>query len=105
MGVGAFVLVKSAHTKNGTRAFWVRTVPTSGMVSLVGLRRPFSPQAERPFEGIMTKKSKSVSDQPIGIVIATGQTSQSNPRVRAYYWCDVEPSDSSRLEDESLFVK
>jgi hypothetical protein len=51
------------------------------------------------------KKSKAASDEPIGIVIATGQLSQCTPRVRAYYWCDVEASDLSRSEDKSHLVK
>ena len=49
------------------------------------------------------KKSKAAAEQPIGIVIATGQPSPSTPRVRAYFWCDIGFSDEkegvSRSED------
>jgi hypothetical protein len=60
------------------------------VVPLVGLRRPFSPQAERLPEGANMKKSKTVVDQPVGIVIATGQSAPSAPRVRAYFWFESE---------------
>ena len=62
------------------------------MVPFVGLRRPFSPQAERLSEESMHKKSKIVADQPVGIVIATGQTAPTAPRVRAYFWFESEPA-------------
>ena len=77
------------------------------MVPFVGLRRPFSPQAERLVRGSppYMKKSKATAEAPIGIVIATGQTSPLSPRVRAYFWCDVETSEVSRSEDESHFGK
>jgi hypothetical protein len=57
-------------------------------VSLVGLRRPFSPQAERLSEETMKKKAKA-SAEPMGIVIAPGQSSENTPRVRAYFWFEV----------------
>jgi hypothetical protein len=69
------------------------------VVSFVGLRRPFSPQAERLPKGATMKKSKTVSDQPVGIVIATGQSTPIAPRVRAYFWFESEqPTTGS--EDE-----
>jgi hypothetical protein len=48
------------------------------------------------------KKSKAAADQPVGIVIAAGATATAvnSPRVRAYFWCDIETSDVSRTEDE-----
>lgn len=64
------------------------------MVPLVGLRRPFSPQAERLSEETMSKKSKAVVTEPVGIVIATGQSVPIAPRVRAYFWFESEPSAS-----------
>ena len=50
------------------------------------------------------KKSKAVADQPMGIVIATGQSTPSTPRVRAYFWFEEptaagEQSGMSRTED------
>ena len=36
----------------------------------------------------MTKKAKV--EQPVGIVIATGQSAPIAPRVRAYFWCESE---------------
>lgn len=44
------------------------------------------------------KKSKAVADQPVGIVIATGQSAPSAPRVRAYFWFESEIPASA--EDE-----
>ena len=61
-------------------------------MSLVGLRRPFSPQAERLYEETMSKKSKAVASEPVGIVIATGQSVQTAPRVRAYFWFESDPT-------------
>jgi hypothetical protein len=43
----------------------------------------------------MTKKPK---EQPIGIVIATGQSAPVAPRVRAYYWCESEPPVAGQEE-------
>ena len=49
------------------------------------------------------KKSKAVADQPVGIVIATGQSTPIAPRVRAYFWFESEGTneapDVSRSED------
>ena len=65
---------------------------SSGIVSLVGLRRPFSPQAERlPEAEFVMKKAKGPAEQPVGIVIATGGVAPSNPRVKAYFWFE-EPA-------------
>jgi hypothetical protein len=64
----------------------------NGMVPFVGLRRPFSPQAERLVEETMSKKSKAVASEPVGIVIATGQSVASPPRVRAYFWFEEIPA-------------
>jgi hypothetical protein len=44
------------------------------------------------------KKSKAVADQPVGIVIATGQSTPIAPRVRAYFWFESEPATPA--EDE-----
>ena len=43
------------------------------------------------------KKSKTAVDQPMGIVIAAGRIAQNNPRVRAYYWCDIGTSDEKEV--------
>jgi hypothetical protein len=32
------------------------------------------------------KKSKAVPEQPVGIIIATGSSAPSAPRVKAYFW-------------------
>ena len=66
----------------------------SGMVPLIGLRRPFSPQAERLHEDQYMAKSKAVADQPMGIVIAAGKVAPSNPRVKAYFWCELPATDT-----------
>lgn len=69
------------------------------MTPFIGLRRPFSPQAERMFEEETMKKAKVVVDQPMGIVIAPGHSTPSTPRVRAYFWCETEvPSGSDEAE-------
>jgi hypothetical protein len=47
------------------------------------------------------KKSKATAEQPIGIVIATGQSSPVSPRVRAYFWCDIGYSDEKEAERRS----
>ena len=44
------------------------------------------------------KKSKAVAEPPVGIVIATGQSTPIAPRVRAYFWFESEPAAPS--EDE-----
>ena len=38
----------------------------------------------------MSKKAKV--EQPVGIVIATGQSVPSAPRVRAYFWFEENPT-------------
>jgi hypothetical protein len=48
---------------------------------------------------------KKAKEQPVGIVITTGSIAVSNPRVKAYLWCEAEPSDLSRTEDGSHLVK
>ena len=40
----------------------------------------------------MSKKSKAVASEPVGIVIATGQSVQTAPRVRAYFWFESDPT-------------
>jgi hypothetical protein len=50
-------------------------------------------------------KSKSVAEQPVGIVIATGSVLVSTPRVRAYFWCEAEPVELSSSEDKTHLVK
>ena len=40
----------------------------------------------------MKKKAKTVAE-PMGIVIATGQSTENAPRVRAYFWFE-EPTTS-----------
>lgn len=67
---------------------------TSGTVLLVGLRRPFSPQVERQSEDLLMKKTKAAAEQPVGIVIATGSVAPSNPRVKAYFWCELPPQEN-----------
>ena len=37
------------------------------------------------------KKSKTVVEQPVGIVISTGSPIPNAPRVRAYFWFESEP--------------
>jgi hypothetical protein len=68
------------------------------MVPFVGLRRPFSSQAERMHEEIMKKKSKVAADQPMGIVIATGRAAENAPRVRAYFWFEEPNTGSDEAE-------
>ena len=70
----------------------------NGMVPFVGLRRPFSSQAEADVEEIMKKKAKVVADQPMGIVIATGRSAENAPRVRAYFWYEEPASGSDEAE-------
>ena len=65
-------------------------------VSPIGLRRPFSPQAERMSENqrmLSMKKSRvsSVSDEPMGIVITTGVRAPVESSVRAYVWGEWSP--------------
>jgi hypothetical protein len=79
-------------TESALWALRLRKGGTNGMVPFVGLRRPFSPQAERLLEETMSKKSKAVASEPVGIVIATGQTVPSAPRVRAYFWFEESPT-------------
>jgi hypothetical protein len=43
-------------------------------------------------------KSKAAADQPMGIVIAAGQIAPSNPRVKAYFWCELPASDKVEAE-------
>jgi hypothetical protein len=71
-------------------------------VLLIGLRRPFSPQAERLSTGGTMKKPKPavIADEPMGIVIAWGSVAPSAPRVRAYLWCDVDRAVGSQFADE-----
>jgi hypothetical protein len=66
-------------------------VGASGTVPLIGLRRPFSSQAERLSAERVMKKSKAVVEQPVGIVISTGSPIPNAPRVRAYFWFESEP--------------
>jgi hypothetical protein len=70
------------------------------MASFVGLRRPFSPQAERLSRGshLHMKKSNAAAEQPIGIVIATGSVAPSNPRVKAYFWCELPVAGPEEAE-------
>ena len=70
------------------------------MAPFVGLRRPFSPQAERLSENPTShmKKSKATADQPMGIVIATGNVAPSNPRVKAYFWCELPAAGPEEVE-------
>jgi hypothetical protein len=44
------------------------------------------------------KKSKAAADQPIGIVIATGNVAPSNPRVKAYFWCELPAAGAEEAE-------
>jgi hypothetical protein len=44
------------------------------------------------------KKSKAAADQPMGIVIAAGTVAPSNPRVKAYFWCELPVSESEEAE-------
>ena len=44
------------------------------------------------------KKSKATADQPIGIVIATGNVAPSNPRVKAYFWCELPAAGPEEVE-------
>jgi hypothetical protein len=46
------------------------------------------------------KKSKAVADQPVGIVIATGQSVIKAPRVRAYFWFESETPPSGSEEEK-----
>ena len=82
--------MREGDTKAALRALRLRKGGPNDMVSFVGLRRPFSPQAERRSEEIMSKKAKV--EQPVGIVIATGQAAPSTPRVRAYFWYEETPA-------------
>lgn len=74
-----------------TSAPRLRKVRANGTAPFVGLRRPFSPQAERLSAERVMKKSKTVVEQPVGIVIATGSPIPKAPRVRAYFWFESEP--------------
>lgn len=50
-------------------------------------------------------KQTVTADGPMGIVIAMGSIAPSNPRVRAYFWCDFEPSGIGSSEDDAHFLK
>ena len=93
----AYLVVIARYRKMALRAFRLRMGGPNGMVPFVGLRRPFSPQAERLSEEPHMKKSKATADQPVGIVIATGGIVPTSPRVKAYFWCE-EPTPGA---DES----
>ena len=90
---GAKAVTEMAHPASRLRTCAV----TSGALPFAGLRRPFSPQAERLSEEPHMKKSKATADQPVGIVIATGGIVPTSPRVKAYFWCE-EPTPGA---DES----
>ena len=75
------------------------------MEPFIGLWRPFSLQAERlPQEGPMRKSGvASVADEPMGIVIATGNRSrvQTVPQVRAYFWFSNDELEASLAEERA----